>query len=432
MKNGLMLSVTTIIGLLFIPWLNIYSQMSDTKQLDKIVAIVGKEVVFASDVEGRAAVFAQQKKVDPNNPQFKKQILNDLVNEKLIITKAIEDSVEVAPEEVNQRLDYTIQNLIQQYGSERRVEDLYGMSIDRLKRNFRDDMRKQMMAERLQQQKFFAVKCTPREVEEFYQRYKDSLPVAPAQLELSHIVIYVKPSAEIREEIRQKANKIRDSIIKGGDFADFAKRYSADAMSAVVGGEVGWAEKGKFVAEYEKAAFALQPGEISAPIESPFGYHVIQLNDKRLNATNTRHILFKLGGSNDDNQRVKDTLLALKQKIIAGAPFDDMARRYSEEKETQGFGGAMGSMDASRLGADLKSVLDGLPDGGVTDPLPYASDPTKPAFHIVWKKRTIAEHKFTLETDDKYLEKMAVNFKQTRMFEEWIKELRANLYWEIK
>ncbi len=81
MKNGLMLSVTTIIGLLFIPWLNIYSQMSDTKQLDKIVAIVGKEVVFASDVEGRAAVFAQQKKVDPNNPQFKKQILNDLVNE---------------------------------------------------------------------------------------------------------------------------------------------------------------------------------------------------------------------------------------------------------------------------------------------------------------------------------------------------------------
>ncbi|MFN9301848.1 MAG: peptidylprolyl isomerase, partial [Candidatus Kapaibacterium sp.] len=150
------------------------------------------------------------------------------------------------------------------------------------------------------------------------------------------------------------------------------------------------------------------------------------------NATNTRHILFKLGGSNDDNQRVKDTLLALKQKIIAGAPFDDMARRYSEEKETQGFGGAMGSMDASRLGADLKSVLDGLPDGGVTDPLPYASDPTKPAFHIVWKKRTIPEHKFTLETDDKHLEKMAVNFKQTRMFEEWIKELRANLYWEIK
>lgn len=432
MKNGLRLIVITVLGLYSLPSVPVQAQMSDAKQLDKIVAIVGKEVIFASDVEGRAAVYAQQKKLDPNNPQFKKQILDDLVNEKLIITKAIEDSVEVAPEEVNQRLDYTIQNLVQQYGSERRVEDLYGMSIERLKRNFREDMRKQMMAERLQQQKLFAVKCTPREVEEFYQRYKDSLPVAPAQLELSHIVIYVKPSAEIREEIRQKVNKVRDSIVKGGDFAAFAKRYSADAMSAVMGGEVGWVEKGKFVAEYEKAAYSLQPGEISAPVESPFGYHIIQLHDKRVNACNTRHILFKLSGSNDDNQRVKDTLLSLKKRILAGSAFDEMARRYSEEKETQGFGGAMGSMDAARLGADLKSVLDALPDGGVTDPLPYASDPTKPAFHIVLKKRTIPEHKFTLETDDKQIEKMAINFKQSRMYEEWMKELRASLYWEIK
>jgi len=432
MKKGLSLIIIIILGINIVPSLSVHAQMSDAKQLDKIVAIVGKEVIFASDVEGRAAVYAQQKKLDPNNPQFKKQILDDLVNEKLIITKAIEDSVEVAPEEVNQRLDYTIQNLVQQYGSERRVEDLYGMSIERLKRNFREDMRKQMMAERLQQQKLFAVKCTPREVEEFYQRYKDSLPVAPAQLELSHIVIYVKPSAEIREEIRQKVNKVRDSIVKGGDFAAFAKRYSADAMSAVMGGEVGWVEKGKFVAEYEKAAYSLQPGEISAPVESPFGYHIIQLHDKRVNACNTRHILFKLSGSNDDNQRVKDTLLSLKKRILAGSGFDEMARRYSEEKETQGFGGAMGSMDAARLGADLKSVLDALPDGGVTDPLPYASDPTKPAFHIVLKKRTIPEHKFTLETDDKQIEKMAINFKQSRMYEEWMKELRASLYWEIK
>ena len=77
-------------------------------------------------------------------------------------------------------------------------------------------------------------------------------------------------------------------------------------------------------------------------------------------------------------------------------------------------------------------MLDALPDGGVTDPLPYASDPTKPAFHIVLKKRTIPEHKFTLETDDKQIEKMAINFKQSRMYEEWMKELRASLYWEIK
>lgn len=406
--------------------------MNDAKQLDKIIAIVGKEVIFASDVEGRVAIFSQQRKTDPNDPKFRKQVLDDLINEKLIITKAIEDSIEVAAEEVSQRLDYTIQNLVQQYGSERRVEDLYGMSIERLKRNFREDMRKQMMAERLQQQKLYSVKCTPREVEDFYNKYKDSLPVSPSQLELAHIVLYVRPSAEIKDEIRRKAIKIRDSIIKGGDFAAFAKRYSADQASAVMGGDVGWVEKGKFVAEYEKMAYSLQPGEISAPVESPFGYHVIQLVDKRVNACNTRHILFKVGGSNDDNQKAKDSLAALKKRALAGEPFEALARRYSEEKETQGFGGSMGSMDATRLGADLKAILDGMQEGGITDPLPYASDPTKPAFHIVLKKRVIPEHKFSLATDDKQIEKMAVSHKQSRLFEDWMKELRSTLYWEVK
>lgn len=408
------------------------AQLNDAKQLDKIIAIVGKEVIFASDVEGRTAIFAQQRKADPNDPKFRKQVLDDLINEKLIITKAIEDSVEVAIEEVNQRLDYTIQNLIQQYGSERRVEDLYGMSIERLKRNFRDDMRKQMMAERLQQQKLYSVKCTPREVEDFYNQYKDSLPAAPAQLELSHIVIYVRPSAEIKDEIRRKAVKVRDSIVAGGDFAVFAKRYSSDQASASQGGDVGWVEKGKFVAEYEKAAYSMQPNEVSPPVESPFGYHIIQLIDKRVNACNTRHILFKVGGSNDDNQKAKDTLNSIKKRAVAGEPFEILAKKFSEEKETQGFGGSMGSMDASRLGADLKTVLDALQDGGITDPLPYASDPTKPAFHIVLKKRTIPEHKFSMVTDDKQIEKMAVSHKQSRLFDDWIKELRSTMYWETK
>ena len=424
--------VTAIVLLFFAGFGLNKAQLNDSKQLDKIIAIVGKEVIFASDVEGRVAIFSQQRKTDPNDPKFRKQVLDDLINEKLIITKAIEDSIEVAAEEVSQRLDYTIQNLVQQYGSERRVEDLYGMSIERLKRNFREDMRKQMMAERLQQQKLYSVKCTPREVEDFYNKYKDSLPVSPAQLELAHIVLYVRPSAEIKDEIRQKAVKIRDSIIKGGDFAAFAKRYSADQASAVMGGDVGWVEKGKFVAEYEKMAYSLQPGEISTPVESPFGYHVIQLVDKRVNACNTRHILFKVGGSNDDNQKAKDSLLALKKRAIAGEPFEALARRYSEEKETQGFGGSMGSMDATRLGADLKAILDGMQEGGITDPLPYASDPTKPAFHIVLKKRVIPEHKFSMTTDDKQIEKMAVSHKQSRLFEDWMKELRSTLYWEVK
>jgi peptidyl-prolyl cis-trans isomerase SurA len=400
-------------------------QAQQSQVLDKIIATVGREIVLQSDIEGRIAMFLQQNpKVNQSDPELRKQVLESLINERLMVTKAVEDSIAVMDEEINQSLDFMMQNLMQTYGSEKRVEDLYGMSISRIRKNYRDEVRKQLLVERLQQQKFMGVKCTNREVEDFYNQYRDSIRAIPASVELAHIVKHIKPSADAKEEVKRLALKIRDSILKGVDFAELAKRHSGDPGSASTGGDLGWVDKGKFVAEYERAAYDLQSGETSQPIESPFGFHIIQTIEKRKDASHTRHILLKLGGSADDKSRVEKILIDLKERVEKSESFEDLAKQYSDEKETQGFGGSMGVIELNRLPADLKSIVETLPEGGVSQPLPYMADPTKPSLHIIIKKKNIAEHSPSLSSDFKKIEQMALQQKQAKLMDSFLKDLR--------
>jgi len=418
MLNSIVLSLVFILSAS-----TLFAQKSQV--LDRIIATVGREIVLQSDIEGRMAMFLQQNpKVNPADPELRKQVLESLINERLMITKAVEDSIVILDEEINQSLDFMMQNLIQTYGSEKRVEDLYGMSISRIRKNYREEVRKQLLVERLQQQRFMGVKCTNREVEDFYTQYRDSIRVIPASVELAHIVKHIKPSADAKEEVKRLALKIRDSIVKGIDFAELAKRHSGDPGSASTGGDLGWVDKGKFVAEYERAAYDLQPGETSQPIESPFGFHIIQTIEKRKDASHTRHILLKLGGSADDKSRVEKILTDLKERVEKNESFEELAKQYSDEKETQGFGGSMGVIELNRLPADLKSIVEGLSEGSVSKPLPYMADPTKPSLHIILKKKNIAEHAPSLNSDFKKIEQMAVQQKQAKMMESFLKELR--------
>ncbi|MBK9248442.1 MAG: peptidylprolyl isomerase [Ignavibacteria bacterium] len=427
------LATYSVVMLILISVENVSAQLTEGQSIDRIVAIVGKEIILESDIQSNIALLVQQSKdINPNDAKVRQKVLDALINERLVITKAIEDSVTASDEEITQQLDYTIQGLVQSYGSEKRIEELYGMSLAKIKRDYRDEIRKRILWEKIRQQKFGAIKVSAREVEEFFTQFRDSIPPIPPQAELAHIVKFVQASTSQKDETLKLAQKIRDSILRGADFVEFVKRYSGDGGSASAGGELGWVDKGKLVPEYEKAAYALVTGETSQPIETPFGYHLIQTIDKRKDAVQTRHILFKIGRSADDNERAKTELAALKVRIDKGEKFEDMAKKYSEEKETQGFGGLMGAIELSRIPAELKNVIEKLPDGGVSDPLPYMSDPTKPAYHLIQRKKFIPEHKPTLEQDSKKIEQIANVYKQNKEFDDWVQVLRTTVYWEIK
>ncbi|MDQ1265329.1 MAG: peptidyl-prolyl cis-trans isomerase SurA, partial [Bacteroidota bacterium] len=200
------------------------AQLKNGESIAKIVAVVGDEAILDSDINGQIMMLAQQNRnIIPNDPQLRRQVLDAMINEKLLVTKAIEDSIEASDDEVNQRWNYLLQMYIQKFGSEKRIESIFGMSIARLKYEYTDEIRKQILSEKIRQQKFGMVSVTPHEVEEYYNSQKDSIPELPDRIELYHIVKYVVSNVKLKEEILEHVKKIRDSLINGGNFADFAK-----------------------------------------------------------------------------------------------------------------------------------------------------------------------------------------------------------------
>lgn len=398
--------------------------------LDRVVAIVGGEAVFASDVEAQRQLLRQQfPQLQLPDSVLWQRALEALVDEKLMLLQAQEDSIVVSDDEVMQRLEFQLQLLVQQFGSERRVEQLYGMPLEQIRREYREEVRKRLLVEKLQQRRFSNVECSAREVEQFFQQYRDSLPPVPAQVELAHLVRYVRPDSLQRSRTLELALRLRDSLLKGADFAELARRYSGDAASAAHGGELGWIERGKLLPEYERAAFGLQIGEVSAPVETPMGYYLIQVLDRRQDAVRVRHILLRMQG---DAERVRAELEQLRQRVLAGEPFDSLALRYSEEEDTRGVGGSLGLVVLETLPGELRTLVESLPDGGVSAPVPYLADPTRPALQLVYRKRLIPEHPAQLPEDFAILQRMCRQWKREQLYRQWIGQLRQRFPWQLR
>jgi peptidyl-prolyl cis-trans isomerase SurA len=420
------------VGILSVVGTLLWAQLPvrEGEALDRVVAIVGGEAVFASDVEAQRQLLRQQfPQLQLPDSVLWQRALEALVDEKLMLLQAQEDSIVVSDDEVMQRLEFQLQLLVQQFGSERRVEQLYGMPLEQIRREYREEVRKRLLVEKLQQRRFGNVECSAREVEQFFQQYRDSLPPVPAQVELAHLVRYVRPDSLQRSRTLELALRLRDSLLKGADFAELARRYSGDAASAAHGGELGWIERGKLLPEYERAAFGLQIGEVSAPVETPMGYYLIQVLDRRQDAVRVRHILLRMQG---DAERVRAELEQLRQRVLAGEPFDSLALRYSEEEDTRGVGGSLGLVALETLPGELRTLVESLPDGGVSAPVPYLADPTRPALQLVYRKRLIPEHPAQLPEDFAILQRMCRQWKREQLYRQWIGQLRQRFPWQLR
>jgi peptidyl-prolyl cis-trans isomerase SurA len=421
-----------LIGLVFCSFvIKAQEKELEGSTIDKIIAIVGNEIIMQSDLDGQVALYAQQDpSIKMNDPAIRQKVLDALINEKLVIAKAQEDSMTVTEEEIEQGWLYQLGNLIKRYGDEKRIEDIYGMSISRIKNEYRDEIRKQLLAQKLQQKEFGELKVSQREIDEFFAQYKDSLPEIPDKIELYHIVKNVESSKTQKDEQFQFARRIRDSIAAGGSFADYAKRYSADIATAKSGGELGWIEKGKLFKEFEDAAFSLIEGQISQPVETPFGFHVIQTLRKNKDSVFTRHILFKIGQTGKERDTVIHFLNKLKELSEKGDDFEKLAKAFSDEKETAGFGGFLGKFPLDYIPGGIKDLIEKLKEGGISEPIQYSNEP-KLSFHIIYKKKIIKAHKPNLQDDNKEITQMATNFKQNKLYQDWVMGLRKTMHWEI-
>ena len=421
MRKELLVLACLIIG--FVP---VYTQTV----IDRIVAVVDKEIITQSELDQRVAFYAYQNKLDPSSPGLRKQILESMIDEKLVLAQAIIDSVQVTDDEVTDALDQQVQRLVRQFGSEKAVEEAYGKPIGRIKREYRDEMRKQLLVQRIEQTRQSSVQVTANDVAEFYATYKDSLAEVPESYTLSHIYIVPKPDTSVERQTYLKAKAVLDSIRAGGDFADFARRYSADA-TAKNGGDLGWSKRGDFVPEFEEVLFSLKPGQVSDVVKTQFGYHIIQLLDRRGESVHARHILFRVEkGPASDSAAVRE-LRAIRDSAIAGVPFADLAKRHSEDEQTRPLGGDLGEVTAKDITPEFADEIKDLKEGEISEPTKIIVGNSY-GYQIVLMRKRVPAHMPTLDGDYKQLERLALYVKQTRLNNEWIDELKKNIYLDVR
>ncbi|MEW6655007.1 MAG: peptidylprolyl isomerase, partial [Bacteroidota bacterium] len=401
--------------------------------LDKIIAVVDNEIILKSELDFRVAMEAAQRNISPSDTTLRRMIFNSLIEEKLMYAQAEIDTIKVTDEQVTQQLEYQINYFIQQYGSREKLEQVYGMPLEKIKRSLQDDTRKNIMAQLLQQKKFGQVESSRKEVEDFFESIRDSLPVVQQKFHIYHIFQNPKTGERIKQKARDFAKSLIDSIKAGKDFAELAKKYSDDPGSQANGGDLGFQKRGVLVPEFEAAAYALATNQISNVVESPFGFHIIQLIARRGDAIHARHILVKIKADDEADLRSIEFLNDLRDSIVRNVnTFEYYAKKYSDDKENAKFGGEIGIFESSQLDKSLSDVVFRLKEGDISFPKRIEIDRNSYGYHIVKLAKRIPEHKANLDLDYPEIKRLADYAKKQKLYAEWIKEIKEKIFWEIR
>ncbi|MCC6549108.1 MAG: peptidylprolyl isomerase [Ignavibacteriaceae bacterium] len=401
--------------------------------IDKIVAIVDNEIILKSELDFQVNMVANQRKIDPASPNLRNQVLNAMIEEKLLYAQALLDSIVVSEEEVRRQIDYQLETIISQVGSKEKVEQMYGMSMEKIRREIRDNVRKEILVNRMQEKKFGMIESSRREVEEFFTKFQDSLGVIPEKVKLSHIFRNPQTSEALKQKYFDLAKAILDSIKAGADFSEMAKKYSEDPGSAAAGGDLGYVKRGVFYPEFESAAFALEINELSDVVESPVGYHIIQLMDRRGESISSRHILIKIKADDEADLDAIDFLTSVRDSILKGSgQFAEFARKYSDDPETKDFGGVLGTFYMEQLDKNLLDIVTKTREGDISYPKRINVSQINYGYHIVWVEKRMAQHKPDIEVDYTDLKKLSDEYKKQRLYAEFLTELKSRIFWEIK
>jgi len=400
---------------------------------DRILAIIGNDVILESDLQYQMQLYARQNQLQSISPAIVQQIFQQMVTEKIILAKAEQDSIEVKDDEINRELEYRIKSLVEQVGSEQRVQEIYGMPLVKIKMTLKDDLIKKMKSDKLRRKKFSSpTKVTDKEVRDFFREYGDSLPPASKEYEMYSIFINRKLTEAEKQLAKEKALTILDSIKNGADFSGLAKRNSDDAGSAVNGGDLGFAKKGVFVKEFEETLFGLNIGEVSDVVETEFGYHIIKLNEKKGDQYRGQHILVsfkKLESSDFETIAFLNTLRdSINNSLLS---FEDAAKKYSQEQQTAARGGYMGFVPEEKLDSNYIESLSKLEFNEISKPIKSGDDKDY-GYEIVKVKSITEPHSLTLENDFDRIKRYAIILKENKLYEDWVEELKKSIYVDVK
>lgn len=410
--------------------------------LDEIVAVVGKDIILRSEVDAYVQALVQQQQV-PYSEALWMEALNQLIDQKVMAVHAERDTtLAVTDDQVEQALDQRISQLSAQMGGQAQVEETYGKSLLQIKADFREEFREQLLADQLRSRKLQGIRITPSEVGAWFQRIPaDSLPTLPDLVRIAHIVRYPEVTEQARRDAREIITAIRDSIIAGGaTIEELARQFSEDPGSAQGGGRYPDSRLGELAPEFAAVAARIPEGEISQVFETPFGLHILRVNERRGNVVDFNHILIGFDESKNDPTEAIATLESVRDSILTHkAPFELMARRHSEEQMSAVRGGrvvdpATGTRDLPLQALDYtwRGTINELDEGEISEPTEVALLDGTRAYHILKLQRRIPAHRVSLATDYERIEQIALQEKQARILREWLDALRKDVYLEMR
>jgi len=404
------------------------------QSIDKIEAVLGDEIILTSEIESQYLQYLSQGHT--KSTEIRCQIVEDLLFQKLLVNQAKLDSLVVSDDEVEDRVSQRLSSFESQLGSIQKVEDYFGKSIAKIKLELGKVIKDQFMAQKMQTKLTSSLKVTPAEVKESYALLSDAeIPTMPTQVEVAQIVIKPEITDEQKDKIREKLNNFRDRVYKGEDFKMLATLYSDDPGSAIKGGELGFVNRGDLVPEFERAAFRLKEGEISKVVESQFGYHIVQLIERRGEQINVRHILIK-------NKVTATALYAAKLKMDSIAKeineeiitFDQAVSKYSDD-ENKSNGGLLlnpNTMSTSHTLEDmapaLRLVVEKLKETQVSSPSVIQMQDENKAYRILRLNKRTEQHKANLVDDFAKIKEYSINAKKQVTLEKWTSKTIARTY----
>jgi peptidyl-prolyl cis-trans isomerase SurA len=401
--------------------------------IDGVAAVVGERVVLKSDINQTLAMAIFQQRLNPQKDLskiegLKKEITKSIVNRKVVLAMAELDSVEVSNKEVDRALDQQVNNIVAQAGSEEAAEKAIGQPLRTFRREYWYEIKDMLITQKYQQALIGNVSVSKKDVKLFYKTYKDSIPAFPTTIKLRHLLLKVVPSKKQEDKTVAFLEDLRKRILdKKNTFEELATQYSQDPGSKKSEGSLGFVRRGSLVTPFEAVAFTLGPGEISNPVKTEFGYHIIETQEVRGDRIKVRHILMSAPVTDADESIAYKKAVAIKDSSTTISLFLDMINKHTMDEQTKKTGGSLGWINPQtypvpEFGAVLDKIEKGVCAGPVRSELGY---------HLLWVESIKIGGAASLQKHWNEVEALALNKKKALWFEGWVADARKNFFIHI-
>lgn len=403
-------------------------------KVDGIVAVVGDKAILSSELDFQMQMYAVQTGAKIDKPEdarkIKQQLLTQMLNDRLILIKATQDStIKVNDSEVDDALTRRIDELKGRFPTEAEFEkqlESEGYTFRELKFKLREDVRDQLLKEKLISKLLAKVSVSKGEVENFFKTYRDSLPDHPQSIKLAHLLLQLTASKTTADSLLNEARVLLDRTRKGESFEELARKYSQDP-SADAGGDIGAVRKGDLMPEFEKAALALNPGEISEVVKTAVGYHIIKLVGKTENQYQAKHILLLGKSSSSDSAALVMQANSIIDRVKKGEDFGTLVKEFSADSTTRANFGELGWLAVNDLPPEFNDGLPGVANGELSKPVWIAD-----GLHILKVLDRKEGRPFSLTEDWDILKEYARRQKSQTVMSAIVDEMKDKVYLDLR